>query len=654
MTSRRLFPRALLSAAAAVLLASAAAPADAAQNPTWFEAATIPQTVGHPAFAPQVAASHGRVLTIWKETAGGRDRLLTSVLTPPSTAWTTPEVLTDMPTGSINETPRPVADRDGNISVLWMQNDGSAWALKANTLLVGDSSWSGTTTLSGDVDGSLLPPEGISDYRLVPRPDGAMVAAWASYHGGPDTIRFLTRAARSAAWDPTPVDIDQDGSSPSRVSVQFNASGDGIAVWTAMVGSDAFMRFSRYHAAENRWDSGADAFPITDASTRPQVALGPLGNATVLWDGNGSPLLSGSLPAGSQAWTADADPLTPAGHSTYTAAVASDRSGNMVAVYQDYADSDLYGTSRAVTRVRDPQTGSWSPAENLMGEQFGGAIDFAVDRNYNMVATMLTATALPNVRVAAVYRPDGATSFTDNESLRATGTDFSSGLPSPALDDLGNPVAVWPQIGDSDVTVGYAIGDANGPAINDLTVPSSGTVGEDLTFSVNPFDTLSGVDGTSWSFGDGSDAAGSTVTRRYTTAGTYTVTVSASDLSGLVTTTTREITIADAPADETETTEEKEKVTLAPVIEARLKGKTITLATRVTLRAGKRCSGKVSATTRFGTKTYRTTLKLSKVGTTCVGTGTIKLKKTPGARTKLRVTVSSKSIRTRTVTTKRA
>mgnify|MGYP007001756149 CR=1 FL=1 len=111
---------------------------------------------------------------------------------------------------------------------------------------------------------------------------------------------------------------------------------------------------------------------------------------------------------------------------------------------------------------------------------------------------------------------------------------------------------------------------------------------------------------------------------------------------------------AAPPADEPDDTAPKPPKVLAPTIEARLSGRTITLTARVSLRSGKRCSGKATATTSFGTTTYRTTLKLAKVDGKCIGTGTIKLRKTPSARTKLRVTVRGKNTKTRTLSTKRA
>jgi len=89
-------------------------------------------------------------------------------------------------------------------------------------------------------------------------------------------------------------------------------------------------------------------------------------------------------------------------------------------------------------------------------------------------------------------------------------------------------------------------------------------------------------------------------------------------------------------------------------IEALLAGKRITINAKLKLRKGKRCTGTVTATTAFGTTTYRVSLKLKAQGPVCRAAGTIKLKKAPSLRTKLRITISGKPIKARSLTTKRS
>jgi PKD repeat protein len=186
--------------------------------------------------------------------------------------------------------------------------------------------------------------------------------------------------------------------------------------------------------------------------------------------------------------------------------------------------------------------------------------------------------------------------------------------------------------------------------------------------SADATDTWSDVDSVSFAFGDGRSKTGDSVSHVYSTPGTYTVAVTATDSVGHSSQTTRTITIAPAPVappadddggedptdDEEDAPPPPRKKIAAPIIEARLTGRTITLNARISVRKGKRCSGKAKATTRFGNRTYRTTLRLKTSSRTCRATGKIKLKKTPSARTKLRIKISSSSIKTRTLSTKRS
>lgn len=97
----------------------------------------------------------------------------------------------------------------------------------------------------------------------------------------------------------------------------------------------------------------------------------------------------------------------------------------------------------------------------------------------------------------------------------------------------------------------------------------------------------------------------------------------------------------------------KPPVVNAPVIEAKLAGKTVTYNAKLSLKSGQSCSGTVTATFTFGNKRYTSKLKLKKVGTACRATGKTTLKKSPSTRTKITVKLSGKQVKTRSLSTKR-
>ena len=65
-----------------------------------------------------------------------------------------------------------------------------------------------------------------------------------------------------------------------------------------------------------------------------------------------------------------------------------------------------------------------------------------------------------------------------------------------------------------------------------LSIPASGTVGVPVALSASPFDVWP-IASTSFSFGDGSTAQGTSVSHVYRAPGTYNVTVTAQDGAGM-------------------------------------------------------------------------------------------------------------------------
>lgn len=71
-----------------------------------------------------------------------------------------------------------------------------------------------------------------------------------------------------------------------------------------------------------------------------------------------------------------------------------------------------------------------------------------------------------------------------------------------------------------------------------------------LAISFNATASLGSIVSYNWTFGDGATASGSTATHQYTTAGTYTVSLTVADSQGLTSTTTVGVSVASAPVIE--------------------------------------------------------------------------------------------------------
>ncbi|MDE3131105.1 MAG: PKD domain-containing protein [Acidobacteriota bacterium] len=97
-----------------------------------------------------------------------------------------------------------------------------------------------------------------------------------------------------------------------------------------------------------------------------------------------------------------------------------------------------------------------------------------------------------------------------------------------------------------------------GPTLSEIQIPGTATAGTAASFSVRADDHWTALEGpvvTRWDFGDGTTATGSSVSHTYTTAGDYTVTVTATTAAAQTTVTaaarstlTQQIVVASAVA----------------------------------------------------------------------------------------------------------
>ena len=117
-----------------------------------------------------------------------------------------------------------------------------------------------------------------------------------------------------------------------------------------------------------------------------------------------------------------------------------------------------------------------------------------------------------------------------------------------ATDAAGNALASWTATdGLGAKSVAAAAFQASAPQLSEVSVPASGTAGGSSP-SPPGRSTFATIAQTSWDFGDG--YAGCRRGRRQPRvreAGTYTVTVTATDSAGNATQATRQVTIAAAP-----------------------------------------------------------------------------------------------------------
>jgi hypothetical protein len=146
--------------------------------------------------------------------------------------------------------------------------------------------------------------------------------------------------------------------------------------------------------------------------------------------------------------------------------------------------------------------------------------------------------------VRGAVKPAGSNTFEATKVISDTST--YSGSPVAAFDENGDAMVAYPLgNGSPPAGVGTATYDGTGPLLGAPIGPATVAAGTAAQFSVpQPTDAFSSVASVSWSFGDGSAAAtGAQVSHTFTKAGTFTVTVTATDAVGNATAKTLQVTV---------------------------------------------------------------------------------------------------------------
>jgi hypothetical protein len=501
-----------------------AVPANAAP-PTWVAPPVKVSLEGSRAFEPQVAVdAAGNVTAIWTRVHILED-LSTRYVAEAAThavggAWSSPLTLSG--DAIANTTPQVAVDAAGNATAVWRFWELGHFAIIQSSYRPAGGSWSSpvdisasdvhsavprvavdaagnavaiwsslnkVTTASRPVGGAWTSPQFISEIldsndeplSLAMTPSGAVTAAW--QRAGTTNLRVETAERPSGGVWSAPVFVSPDGIDATDPDLASSASGATALVWAGHLGVDddkiqAAVRPAPGQAFGAVGDVSADGAPAQG----PQVAIDADGDATAVWQRTDP----GATPASDDDWdviqTSDraaggtwSTPLflTDTGEDSQLPDVAVNAGGSAVAVWNTNADPFVVrGASR-------PAGGSWAGSPDLTKPFFSG--------------------------VAARVAVDPA----GNAAVVWTGVDPGSG-------------PIWVE----------ALGlDAAPPILTGLSVPGAGTAGQALAYSVTAKDAWSTVS-TVWSFGDGGHATGASTTHTYAAAGSYPVSVTATDALG--------------------------------------------------------------------------------------------------------------------------
>jgi PKD domain len=358
----------------------------------------------------------------------------------------------------------------GDTAVTWIQQEPGS-GLSPNPTLVEAS--------VRPAGGSFSTPEVISPLPLLAEQSarnpavaidaaGEAAVVW-EYEDGTNTV--IQAAVRSPGGGfGGPISVTADGENAGVPAIAMTPAGEVIAVWIRSNGTDNVVEAST-------GGSFSPSFELSDAAKsafEPELAVDPAGAATVVWtsfDGtNGAVEASTASPGAVFSAPTEISEVAPIGAGLRP----------QVAVNPAGAATVVWERSNGINEIVQASTGS------------GGAFSVPI-------------------------------------SLSEGGQDAL--FPEVAVDSAGDATAVWWRSDGADTIVQAAGYDADPPQLRNLSIPSSGMVGVPVSFSASPFDVWP-IAATSFGFGDGASAAGTSVAHAYSAPGTYQVTVSSTDAAG--------------------------------------------------------------------------------------------------------------------------
>jgi len=530
MTGFRLTALGRASVVAAVLAALAPG---VAQAGTWLSPRNLDSTNGSGLSVGLDAV--GNAFAAWQTNPGGTTPDIIEGDYRPIGAGlfsALPDISTDNTTPMHNNfSPVVVTNASGNGLVVWVNDQsGGEQQIQLRTIAPGGIVGPVLTVPA------VLVPASYANPTAAINDNGDAVVAWD--HG--PAIEAITRQGLSGAFANTTTPDVLDATAATPPSVAIDGAGNSIAVWKAVGATIAAKR----HPAGGAWSAIPDTVSVgADALTAPVVKANANGQMVVVFNDTTTTTadaVSGTVTAG---WG-----VTPV---VATLSATGVTQGPVLNVADDGGAIAAWARGSAVEySVRAAGgafPGSAGAQEIAPVPAAPDNIALSGDGRGDAVVAWSTFEVPPtqNVVRAAVRPAGGAFGAT---TLISDPTEYAGAPSTISLDQQGDALVGW-QIGATTIGVGFAEYEA-GPALGTPSIPATATVGQTVGFSVPapPTEAFTSAASTTWNFGDGSAAAGGTaVSHAFGRAGTFTVSVTATDSLGNTATRTGTIVINPAP-----------------------------------------------------------------------------------------------------------
>jgi hypothetical protein len=519
----------LLLATSALLL-TMAAPATAA--PTWLTPLPLsPRSTGEVTDTEIASDDAGHVAAVWSKLLGPGNYRAQISLRSPGSGFT--PALSISGATTVQADPAVGIDGDGVATVAWHEMSGASQLVKvARFDRAGGRAGDQTLSTAGE------------NPRVAVAPNGVAVVTWTE---GTAVHAALRDSGGGAFTDVGAISLT--GTIESDHAVAVDADGDAVAAWVR----GGIVETNR--RARGGGFLGVQPIPGGGTANSLQLAMAPSGRATAIWALATTPsevrtserTVSPDFAGGN--WNL-AGRASPPGVPATSPSVALDADNTAIAVWRA-----TDGGNEIVQGAERPSGGSfrdYRPLSNATSGGFSARVDVAPDGAAVAIWAGLSggqSAVQATRRGPGLGGEFGAVTDVALGSLPTADPRIDLFTPVVAVDGEGNAAAAWSRFRqDTGMTINDWELDAAGfdaapPTLAAVSVPPSASRGAGVGMAAAATDRWTPVR-FAWNFGDGTSAPGDAVTHAFGTAGTFGVTVTATDGVGNASTATRQILIS--------------------------------------------------------------------------------------------------------------
>jgi len=203
----------------------------------WSTAALITDdnTAGHDAFTPQIGLdANGNAMAVWTQSDGSVVSVWANRYNAGTSTWGTAVVIeSDDAAGHDAFTPQIGLDANGNAMAVWTQSVGSLVSVWANRYNAGTGIWGTAVVIESDDAAG----HDASDPQIGLDASGNAMAVWQQFEGSINRAWANRYNAGTGTWG-TPMELETAYTgNASLPQIEFDASGNGVAVWAESDGS---------------------------------------------------------------------------------------------------------------------------------------------------------------------------------------------------------------------------------------------------------------------------------------------------------------------------------------------------------------------------------------------------------------------------------